>query len=71
MGIDITAYDCERPCEFWPDPKGEGVTLFQDLNHFRTGNRSSKVCQKFCSLGPTGRFEATSMTFVTGFTQDN
>ena len=29
MGIDITAYDYRRPCEFWPDPKGEGVALSQ------------------------------------------
>ena len=34
MGIDITAYDCWKPCQVWPDPKGEGITLFQDLNYF-------------------------------------
>ena len=34
MGIDITAYDGQRPCEFWPDLKGEGVALSKDLNYF-------------------------------------
>ena len=41
MGIDITAYDCRRSCEFWLDPKGEGVALSQDLNYFRTGTQPS------------------------------
>ena len=27
VGIDITAYDSGRPCEVWPDLKGEGVAL--------------------------------------------
>ena len=37
MGIDITAYDCRRSCEFWLDPKWEDVALSQDLNYFQTG----------------------------------
>ena len=46
MGIDITAYDCRRPNEIWPDAKGEGVTLFKDLNYFRTGTQIQPSLKK-------------------------
>ena len=36
MGIDITAYDCGRPCELWLGPKGEGVPLLKDLKNLWT-----------------------------------
>ena len=52
MGIDITAYDCRRPFEFWPDPKGEGVALFQDLNHFQTGTQIQPSLPKVLKSGP-------------------
>ena len=52
MGIDITAYDCGGPCEFWPDSKGEGVTLFQDLNNFRTGTQIQPSLPKVLKSGP-------------------
>ena len=46
MGIDITAYDCGRPFEFWPDLKGKGVALFQDLNHFQTSTQIQQSLPK-------------------------
>ena len=71
MGIDITAYDCGRPCEIWPGLKGEGVTLFQDLNNFRTGTQIQPSLPKVLKSAPAGRFGTAFVTFVTGFTQDN
>ena len=52
MGIDITAYDYGRLCEFCPDPKGQGVALFQDLNHFRTGTQIQTSLPKVLKSGP-------------------
>ena len=63
VGISIAAYDCGRPCEIWPDPKGEGVTLF------RTGTQTQPSLPK--SLAPTGRFEAAFFTLIACRTQDN
>ena len=51
MGIDRTAYDCGRR-EFWPDPKGEGVALFKDLNHFRTSTQIQPSLPKALKSGP-------------------
>ena len=34
MGIDITAYDCGRPCEFWPDPKWGGCSPLSGFELF-------------------------------------
>ena len=51
MGIDITAYDCWRPCEFCLDPKGEGVALSQDLNYFRMGTQiQPSLPENWCIL---------------------
>ena len=52
VGIDITAYDCGIPCEFGPDPKGKGVTLSQELNHFRTGTQIQPSLPKVLKSGP-------------------
>ena len=46
MGIDITSYDSGRPREFWPDPKGDLVALFQDLNHCQTGTQIQRSLPK-------------------------
>ena len=47
MGIDIAAYDSWRPCQIWPDPKGEGVALSHNLNYFRTGTQVQPGLPKF------------------------
>ena len=52
VGIDIAAYDCGRPCEIWPDPKGKGVTLLQCLNYFRTGTPIQPSLPKVLKSGP-------------------
>ena len=52
VGIDIRAYDRGRPCELEPDPKGEGITLFQDLNNFRSGTQIQPCFPKVLKSGP-------------------
>ena len=51
--IGITAYDSGDPCKLnWPDPKGKGVALFQDLNHFRSSTQFRPSFPKALKSGP-------------------
>ena len=52
VGIGIPAYDNGRPCEVGPDPKGEGVALSQDLNHFGSGTSFQPNLPKVLKSGP-------------------
>ena len=62
VGIGITTYDCRKPCEFWPVPEREGITLPQDLKHFGTGPQIQPSLPKI---------KTAFLTFETVLTQDN
>ena len=52
MGINITAYDCGRPCEFWPDPKGDPLSGFELLSDRHPD--PAKFANSFVVSPPTG-----------------
>ena len=66
MGIDTAAYDCGRPCEFWPDPEGCSLPLGFEVPSDRP-LAAAKFAKSF-EVSPLQADLTASFTFVTGFT---